>query len=426
MTGIVLLGLFVLLLVFGAPIAVCLGMSSVAAILVQGAGKPVDAIMSVLPRLCSSASSKFVLLAIPFFILSGNVMEKAGISGRLINLAEKCLGHIKGGMAIVCVVVSCFFAAISGSGPATVAALGLIMIPALIKAGYPAAFSCALIAAGGAIGVVIPPSITFVVYGSIADASITDLFLSGLVPGLCMGAGLIVTALLVGRKLDLKVLPRATGKERWQAFKGAFWGLLMPVIILGGIYGGFFTPTEAAAVACLYGFIVGCFVYKQFRLSDVPEIILVSAKNTATVMFIIATSSLFGWQMTILQIPQSIATGILSVTTSKILIILIMLVFLVIVGTFMEGNAYLVILAPLLAPIATALGLSLVQFGLVMVVSICVGTITPPLGLNMFCICGIYDVKIEQVIKNIIPFVLIMIGVLMLVAFVPAASMLFL
>ena len=236
MVGIVLLGVFVLLLAFGAPIAVCLGMSSVAAILVQGAGKPLVAVMSVLPRICSASSSKFVLLAIPFFIISGNVMEKAGISGRLINLAEKCLGHIKGGMAIVCVVVSCFFAAISGSGPATVAALGLIMIPALVKAGYPAAFSCALMAAGGAIGVVIPPSITFVVYGSIADASITDLFKAGMVPGLAMGAGLIIVALILGRKCDLKVSPRASKEERLKAFKDAFFGLMMPVIILGGIY----------------------------------------------------------------------------------------------------------------------------------------------------------------------------------------------
>ena len=217
MVGIVLLGVFVLLLAFGAPIAVCLGMSSVGAILVQGAGKPLDAIMSVLPRLCSSASSKFVLLAIPFFILSGNVMEKAGISGRLINLAEKCLGHIRGGMAMVCVVVSCFFAAISGSGPATVAALGLIMIPALKKAGYSPAFACALMAAGGAIGVVIPPSITFVVYGSIADASITDLFKAGVIPGLLMGLGLIVAALFVGRKANLTVQPKASGKERLKA-----------------------------------------------------------------------------------------------------------------------------------------------------------------------------------------------------------------
>ena len=255
MVGIVLLGVFVLLLAFGAPIAVCLGMSSVGAILVQGAGKPLDAIMSVLPRLCSSASSKFVLLAIPFFILSGNVMEKAGISGRLINLAEKCLGHIRGGMAMVCVVVSCFFAAISGSGPATVAALGLIMIPALKKAGYSPAFACALMAAGGAIGVVIPPSITFVVYGSIADASITDLFKAGVIPGLLMGLGLIVAALFVGRKANLTVQPKASGKERLKAFKDAFWGLLMPVIILGGIYGSIFTPTEAAAVSVFYGLV---------------------------------------------------------------------------------------------------------------------------------------------------------------------------
>ena len=298
MVGIVLLGIFVVLLVFGAPIAICLGMSSVAAILVQGAGKPIEAIMSVLPRLCSSASSKFVLLAIPFFILSGNVMEKAGISGRLINLAEKCLGHIKGGMAIVCVAVSCFFAAISGSGPATVAALGLIMIPAMVKAGYSPAFSCALMAAGGAIGVVIPPSITFVVYGSIADASITNLFISGLLPGLLMGAGLIAAALFLGRKMDLTVMPKAAGKERWTAFKDAFWGLLMPIIILGGIYGGFFTPTEAAAVSVFYGLAVGVFIYREINFKKLIDILIDSCSTTATVMFITMGATLFAYVLT--------------------------------------------------------------------------------------------------------------------------------
>ena len=217
------------------------------AMIVQGAGRPLDTIMSSLPRLVSSSTSKFVLLAIPFFILAGNIMEKAGISGKLIRLAEVCVGHLKGGLAIVCVIVSCFFAAISGSGPATVAALGLIMIPAMIKAGYKPAFAAALMGASGAIGVVIPPSITFVVYGSIADASIGTLFLAGVLPGLLMGLGLMVTALLVGSKSKLETLPKASGKERWDAFKDAFWGLLMPVIILGGIYGGIFTPTEAAA-----------------------------------------------------------------------------------------------------------------------------------------------------------------------------------
>ena len=240
---------FAVLLIVGAPIAVCLGSSSILAMLAQGAGHPIDTIMSSLPRLFAASSSKFVLLAIPFFILAGNIMEKAGISERLINLAEACVGHVKGGLAIVCVVVACFFAAISGSGPATVAALGLVLIPGMIKTGYNAPFSAALMGCAGAIGVIIPPSITFVVYGSIADTSIGDLFKAGVIPGLIMGAGLIITALLVGRKMDLKRMPKASGKARWKAFKDAFWGLLMPIIILGGIYGGIFTPTEAAAVA---------------------------------------------------------------------------------------------------------------------------------------------------------------------------------
>ena len=256
---------FAVLLILGTPIAVCLGLSSVVTMIVQGAGRPLDAIMSSLPRLVSSSTSKFVLLAIPFFILAGNIMEKAGISRRLINLAEKCVGHIRGGVAIVCVVVACFFAAISGSGPATVAALGVILVPAMINAGYKPAFSAALMASAGAIGVVIPPSITFVVYGSIADTSIGDLFKSGMIPGVLMGAALAITALWIGRKSDLKTMPKASGKERWDAFKDAFWGLLMPVIILGGIYGGIFTPTEAAAVSAVYGLVVGVFVYKEVK-----------------------------------------------------------------------------------------------------------------------------------------------------------------
>ena len=292
MVAVVLFLVFAVLLLIGAPIAVCLGASSVLAMIVQGAGRPLDTIMSSLPRLVSSSTSKFVLLAIPFFILAGNIMEKAGISGKLIRLAEVGVGHLKGGLAIVCVIVSCFFAAISGSGPATVAALGLIMIPAMIKAGYKPAFAAALMGASGAIGVVIPPSITFVVYGSIADASIGTLFLAGVLPGLLMGLGLMVTALLVGSKSKLETLPKASGKERWDAFKDAFWGLLMPVIILGGIYGGIFTPTEAAAVSVIYGLFVGIFIYKQIRIQELYSLLLDSVSTTATVMFITAAASL--------------------------------------------------------------------------------------------------------------------------------------
>ena len=442
MVGIVLLGIFVVLLVFGAPIAVCLGMSSVGAILAQGAGKPLDAIMSVLPRLCSSASSKFVLLAIPFFILSGNVMEKAGISGRLINLAEKCLGHIRGGMAMVCVVVSCFFAAISGSGPATVAALGLIMIPALVKAGYPAAFSCALMAAGGAIGVVIPPSITFVVYGSIADASITDLFKAGVIPGLLMGAGLIVAALVVGRKMDLKVLPKATGKERWKAFKDAFWGLLMPVIILGGIYGsiftpamgmpliiligitaGLFTPTEAAAVSVFYGLIVGIFVYREIDLKKIKDILIDSCSTTATVMFITMGATLFGYVLTRARLDLAIEGFMMNVTGgSSIIFFIIVNIVLLIAGCFLDSTSALYIFTPLFAPVALQLGIDPIHLGAVMIVNLAVGLFTPPVGVNLYVACGIGKIKIEEITKGIVPCLVAELVVLLLVTYIPALS----
>lgn len=426
MAGLVLLGIFVLLLVLGAPIAICLGMSSVAAILVQGAGKPLDAIMSVLPRLCSSASSKFVLLAIPFFILSGNVMEKAGISGRLINLAEKCLGHIKGGMAIVCVVVSCFFAAISGSGPATVAALGLIMIPALVKAGYPAAFSCALMAAGGAIGVVIPPSITFVVYGSIADASITSLFMAGMIPGLLMGAGLIAAALLLGRRLDLKVMPKASKKERWQAFKDAFWGLLMPVIILGGIYGGIFTPTEAAAVSVFYGLIVGIFIYKEIDFKKTIDILIDSCSTTATVMFITMGATLFAYVLTRARLDLAIKGFMLNVTGGNvILFFLIVNIVLLIAGCFLDSTSALYIFTPLFAPVALELGIHPIHLGVVMIVNLAIGLFTPPVGVNLYVACGIGSIKIEEISKGIIPCLIAELLILLLVTYIPGISLLF-
>lgn len=426
MVGIILLGVFLLLLILGAPIAICLGMSSVGAILVQGAGKPLDAIMSVLPRLCSSASSKFVLLAIPFFILSGNVMEKAGISGRLINLAEKCLGHIKGGMAIVCVVVSCFFAAISGSGPATVAALGLIMIPALVKAGYPAAFSCALMAAGGAIGVVIPPSITFVVYGSIADASITSLFMAGMIPGLLMGAGLIAAALLLGRKLELKVMPRASKKERWQAFKDAFWGLLMPVIILGGIYGGIFTPTEAAAVSVFYGLIVGIFIYKEIDFKKTVDILIDSCSTTAMVMFITMGATLFAYVLTRARLDLAIKGFMLNVTGGNvILFFLIVNIVLLIAGCFLDSTSALYIFTPLFAPVALELGIHPIHLGVVMIVNLAIGLFTPPVGVNLYVACGIGSIKIEEISKGIIPCLIAELAVLLLVTYIPGISLLF-
>ena len=426
MAGVILLGVLVVLLICGAPIAVCLGMSSVAAMLVQGAGKPIVAVMSVLPRICSASSSKFVLLAIPFFIISGNVMEKAGISGRLINLAEKCLGHIKGGMAMVCIVVSCFFAAISGSGPATVAALGLIMIPALVKAGYPAAFSCALMAAGGAIGVVIPPSITFVVYGSIADASITSLFKAGMVPGLLMGAGLIITALVIGRKCDLKVSPKASGAERLAAFKDAVPGLLMPVIILGGIYGGIFTPTEAAAVSVFYGLFVGFVIYKDLNLNKLSDIMVDSCSTTATVMFITMGASLFAYVLTRARLDEAIEGMMLNVTGgSTVIFFIIVNIVLLIAGCFLDSTSALYIFTPLFAPVALQLGIDPIHLGTVMIVNLAIGLFTPPVGVNLYVACGIGKISIEDISKGIVPCLVAMLVVLLLITYIPAISLMF-
>ncbi len=426
MVAAVLFLVFAVLLAIGAPIAVCLGASSVLAMIAQGAGRPLDTIMSSLPRLVSSSTSKFVLLAIPFFILAGNIMEKAGISGKLIRLAEVCVGHLKGGLAIVCVIVSCFFAAISGSGPATVAALGLIMIPAMIKAGYKPAFAAALMGASGAIGVVIPPSITFVVYGSIADASIGTLFLAGVLPGLLMGLGLMVTALLVGSKSELETLPKASGKERWDAFKDAFWGLLMPVIILGGIYGGIFTPTEAAAVSVIYGLFVGIFIYKQIRLEELYTLLLDSVSTTATVMFITAAASLFAYVLTRARLDVAISTALQQVTGgSTIIFFIIVNIILLIAGCFLDSTSALYIFTPLFVPVANALGIDLVHLGVVMIVNLAIGLFTPPVGVNLYVACGVADVNLKDISKAVLSLLIASIIVLLIVTYVPAVSLAF-
>lgn len=418
---------FAVLLLMGAPIAVCLGTSSVVAMIAQGAGRPLDTVMSSLPMIVSASTSKFVLLAIPFFILAGNIMEKAGISEKLIKLAEACVGHIRGGLAIVCVIVACFFAAISGSGPATVAALGVIIVPAMIKSGYKPAFSAALMAAAGAIGVIIPPSITFVVYGSIADTSIGDLFIAGLVPGLLMGFALMVVALLAGRKSDLKTLPKASRKERWLAFKDAFWGLIMPVIILGGIYGGIFTPTEAAAVSVVYGLFVGIFIYKKIRLKEFYALLLDTTSTTATVMFITAAASLFAYVLTRARLDVAISSALQNATGGNVIVFFIIVnIILLIAGCFLDSTSALYIFTPLFVPVAQALGVNLIHLGVVMIVNLAIGLFTPPVGVNLYVACGVGNVNLKQISKAVVSLIIAALIVLLIVTYIPKISLLFL
>ena len=427
MLAAVLFILFAVLLLIGAPIAVCLGASSVVTMIVQGGEKPLETVMSSLPMIVSASTSKFVLLAIPFFILAGNIMEKAGISEKLIKLAEAFVGHRKGGIAIVCVVVACFFAAISGSGPATVAALGVILVPAMIKTGYSPAFSAALMAASGAIGVVIPPSITFVVYGSIADTSIGDLFISGVLPGILMGAAFCIAALLIGRKVNLKTLPRATGKERWNAFKDAFWGLMMPVIILGGIYGGIFTPTESAAVSAVYGLAVGIFIYRKIGLKEFWDILLDTVSTTATIMFITAAASLFAYVLTRARLDVAISSALESATGgSTVIFFIIVNIILLIAGCFLDSTSALYIFTPLFVPVAQALGVNPIHLGTVMIVNLAIGLFTPPVGVNLYVACNVGGVDLKQISKAIIPLLLASLIVLLLVTYIPGISLLLL
>ena len=409
-----LLGSFVLLLLCNVPIAVCLGLSGLVVFGVTGMG------LSPVPINYYAACNKFVLMAIPFFILAGNVMEKAEISQKLIDMARTLVGHRRNGLAMVCVLVSCFFAAISGSGPATVAALGMIVIPAMISAGYPSSSASALMATSGAIGVIIPPSISFVVYGSITGVSIADLFMAGMIPGIMMGIALVIAMVLVSKRFDLKPLPKSTGRERWVAFKDAIWALLMPVIILGGIYGGIFTPTEAAAVAAVYGLLVGMLIYRTINWKVLYKVLIDSASQTAVVMFIVAACSIFSYVTTVKGIASD-ATELLQVISggNKYIFILVVNIMLLIAGCFLDGTCALYLFVPILYPVATALGVDPIAFGVLMVMNLAIGMVTPPVGVNLYVACGISKISVKDIAKAVWPFVIASVTTLFLISYFP-------
>ena len=418
MAALILFGIFFLLLFMNMPIAFALGISSLAVIMYEGL--PLAPIASNL----YAATSKFVLLAIPFFILGGNVMDKSGISGQLIDFARTLVGHRRSGMALVTVIVACFFAAISGSGPATVAALGMILIPAMTNVGYDKSDSAALASASGAIGIIIPPSITFVIYGSITGKSVGELFASGIIPGMLMGVLLILAMMFTYRGRELKLLPRATGRERLRAFVKAIPGLLMPVIILGGIYGGFFTPTEAAAVAAIYGIIVG-FITRRLKLRDLWDLLVDSVSQTAVVMLIVGTASLFSYALTLTGIASDASSALIDISDgNKYIFLLIVNVILLIAGCFIDANSAMYIIVPILTPVAAALNIDLVHLGCIMVFNLAVGLVTPPVGVNLYVGCGIANIKLKSICKSVMPLIVAAIIALLLVTYLEPISML--
>ena len=414
---------FFIFLILGVPIGICLGLSSVCAILYSGTS------LTIVATNMYSGISKFLLLAIPFFVLSGNIMAKAGISKRLIKFVDTCVGHKKGGIAIVCVIVACFFGAISGSGPATVAALGAVLIPAMVEqGGFSAPFSTALMATSSSIAIVIPPSIAFVVYASITGTSIADMFMAGIVPGLLMGVALVIVVMLEAKKHNIKPSrEKASGKERWDAFKDAFWGFLMPVIILGGIYGGIFTPTEAAAVSVVYGLFVGMVIYREVSIRDMFDILVDSAKTTGGIMLIVASASLFSFVCTKFGIADAASNLLGSIAHNQFTFLLIVNIIFLIAGCFIDANSAMYIFIPIMLPVCKALGYDVVAFGVMATVNLAIGQVTPPVGVNLFVAISIkikkgLEVTLQEISRAVVPMIAACVAVLLIVTYIPITS----
>ncbi|MFN7250420.1 MAG: TRAP transporter large permease [Anaerobacillus sp.] len=413
---------FALFLLLSVPIGIALGLSTLVTILYSGS-LPLEFLAK---ELVTSVDS-FPLMAVPFFILAGEIMGKGGISERLFRVANSLVGNKTGGFAIATIITCMFFAAISGSGPATVAAIGGIMIPAMVRQGYDKRFATAVVCAAGSLGVIIPPSIPMVIYGVVGNVSIANMFIAGIIPGLLVGFALIVYAYFYSKKmgytgLDEKTSISGIAKSVWDAK----WALLIPIIILGGIYGGIFTPTEAAVIAVVYGLVAGLLLYRELKIKDLPSVLANSALTTATILIIVGTATAFGRLLTIQQIPNQVAQAMLSVSESPIVIILLITLLLLIVGCFMDTLAAIIILTPILLPIAINIGYDPVHFGIIMVLNLAIGFITPPLGVNLFVGSGISGLSIEALSKAIVPFFLVMVFTLFIVIFLPQISLFFL
>ncbi len=398
-------------------VAVSIGLSAVLGIQISGAH------MLISVKEMFNAINKFPLAAIPFFILAGNIMETGGISRRLVDFAKSLVGGVQGGLPMTCVLTCMIFAAISGSSVATTFAIGTILIPALVKHGYSTTWAASLQATSAELGVIIPPSIPMILFGVSAEVSIGELFIAGFGPGLVVGGGLM---LYVWTYCRIKGLGKNDGDGRLSVGKAtlkAGWALLMPVIILGGIYGGVFTPTEASAVAVCYALIVGMLIYREIKPRDVIGILRKSVMSSAVIMFIIANAGMFAFLITRAGVPEAIGIWLKDVLQSPAYFLLGVNLALFLIGMFIETGAAIIVLAPILTPVAIYFGIDPVHFGLIMVVNLAMGMITPPFGVNLFAACTVARISLDRMVKDLIPFVLVVVCCLMVITYVPALSL---
>ncbi len=401
-------------LILGVPIAFSIGIATFIGLIVGGIP------LELLGQGAFTALNNYAIMAVPFFILTGLLMETGGLSRRLIDFARSIVGNITGGFGMVTVLACGFFAAISGSSPATVAAIGTIMIPTMIKHGYSRGFAASTAATAGGLGIVIPPSITMIVYAVGANVSVSDMFISGVLPGIMIMIFLCFTVYFISKKKGYSGEKRPFSfSEVFRTFWEAKWALFAPVIILGGIYSGVFTPTEAGVIAAIYGLIIGLFVYRELEWKDIPKVLINGATITGTVLIILSTATTFGRVFTLYQVPQLITEGLLNISQSPYIVLLLIALVMIILGTFMEALSLVIILTPILIPVVNSLGINPIHFGIIMVIGAEIGMMTPPVGVNLFVASGISGLSIERLSKAMIPFLLTMFLVYLVIILFP-------
>ena len=409
---------FLASMALGVPIAFCLGITAAVALI--SLGLP----LQVVAQRIFTGIDSFPLMAVPFFILAGDLMNQGGTTLRLVRFSNALVGWIRGGLAHTNIVASMFLAGISGSAVADAAAIGGILIPGMTKEGYDVDFSAAVTASASTMGPIIPPSIFMVIYGVTTGVSVGGLFAAGFIPGVLMGLSFMAVAYMISRRRNYPRQPFPSVRQIFQVTREATFALLAPVIILGGILTGVFTPTEAAAVAVGYAFLIGLLLHKELSLKAMPTLLIQSGVTTSILLLVIGTANVLAWVLSAEQVPQKIAQGLLSITTDPYLIMLLINLFLLVVGMFMEGGAAIIILAPVLSQVATSVGIHPLHFGFVVVLNIVIGLLTPPLGVCLFVVCSLSRISIERLVRAIMPFLLIEIAILFLVSYFPMTALL--
>ncbi|GAB3462670.1 TRAP transporter large permease subunit [Massilia terrae] len=418
MNATIIFVLLILLMLTGMPVSIALGLT-VLTFLFTMTTVPIE---SVAMKLFTGIEN-FEIMAIPFFILAGNFLTHGGVARRMINFATSMVGHWPGGLALAGVLACALFAAVSGSSPATVVAIGSIILPAMVKQGYPKRFGAGVITTSGALGILIPPSVVMVLYSVTTNTSVGKLFMAGVIPGILLATFLGITTWFIARKRDYPRMPKATWGERFAAFRKSIWGLMLIVIVMGGIYTGIFTPTEAAAMAAVYAFFIAVYVYKDLKLKQVGKVLLDSAAMSAMLLYIITNAVLFSFLMTSENIPQAMASWLTSQGLGPIAFLLVVNVLLLVAGNVMEPSSIVLIMAPILFPVATTLGIDPIHFGVLIVVNMEVGMCHPPVGLNLYVASGITKMGISELTMAVMPWLITMLVFLGLITYVPQISL---